>query len=74
MRAGTKAAAKYNLSVSLRSTAPLVGEPLAKRESFAECQSLPYKGRWHEVPERLDEGGPEEYFCAFWLAKKRSSE
>ena len=22
--------------------APLVGEPLAKRESFAECQSLPY--------------------------------
>ena len=53
---------------------PLVGEPLAKRESFAECQSLPYKGRWHEVPERLDEGGPEEYFCAFWLAKKRSSE
>ena len=65
MRSWTKAAAKYNLSVSLRSTAPLVGEPLAKRESLAECQSLPYKGRWHEVPERLYEGRPEEYFCAF---------
>ena len=101
MRSWTKAAAKYNLSVSLRdatarvaapsvcfaaarillaaaptappcfrhwrrsSPLPLVGEPLAKRESFAECQSLPYKGRWHEVPERLDEGRPEEYFCAF---------
>jgi hypothetical protein len=24
--------------------------------------------------ERLYEGGPEEYFCAFLLAKKRSSE
>ena len=100
MRSWTKAAAKYNLSVSLRSTRPgcgtqhslrsacvllaaaptatpcfrrwrrssllpLVGEPLAKRESFVECQSLPYKGRWHEVPERLDEGRSEEYFCAF---------
>ena len=39
----------YNLSVSLRSTAPLVGEPLAKRRSFPLCQSLPYKGRWHGV-------------------------
>ena len=33
-----------NLSVSLRSTAPLVGEPLAKRQSFAECQGLPSLG------------------------------
>ena len=33
-----------NLSVSLRSTAPLVGEPLARRQSFAECQSLPSLG------------------------------
>ena len=33
-----------NLSVSLRSTAPLVGEPLAKRQSFAECQGLPSVG------------------------------
>ena len=34
----------YNLSVSLRSTAPLVGEPLAKRRSFPLCQSLPSVG------------------------------
>ena len=33
-----------NLSVSLRSTAPLVGEPLAKRQGFAECQGLPSLG------------------------------
>ena len=32
----------YNLSVSLRSTAPLVGEPLAKRKSYPLCQGLPY--------------------------------
>ena len=28
----------------LRPTAPLVGEPLAKRQSFAECQGLPSVG------------------------------
>ena len=33
-----------NLSVSLRSTAPLVGEPLAKRRGFPECQGLPSVG------------------------------
>ena len=37
-----KASSLYNLSVSLRSTAPLVGEPLAKRQSFMPCQGLPY--------------------------------
>ena len=45
----------YNLSVSLRSTAPLVGEPLAKRKTFSLRQSLSYKERWHckAMPERL---------------------
>ena len=33
----------YNLSVSLRSTAPLVGEPLAKRRGFPVCQGLPQR-------------------------------
>ena len=42
-----------NLSVSLRSTAPLVGEPLAKRQSFAECQGLPSVG---EVARRRRDG------------------
>ena len=32
---------------------PLVGEPLAKRESFAVCQSLPSVG---EVASRSDDG------------------
>ena len=36
-------------SQSASQTAPLVGEPLAKRRSFPLCQSLPYKGRWHGV-------------------------
>ena len=42
-----------NLSVSLRSPAPLVGEPLAKRQSFAECQGLPSVG---EVARRRRDG------------------
>ena len=39
-------------------TAPLVGEPLAKRGSFAVCQGLSYKERWHceAMTERLDKG------------------
>ena len=39
-------------------TAPLVGEPLAKRRSFAVCQGLSYKERWHceAMTERLDKG------------------
>ena len=49
---------EINLSVSLRSTAPLIGEPLAKPETPSCCQSLPYKGRWHcgAMTERLYEG------------------
>ena len=39
-----KSPSSYNLSVSLRSPAPLVGEPLAKRRSFPLCQSLPSVG------------------------------
>ena len=42
-----------NLSVSLRSTAPLVGEPLARRQGFAECQGLPSVG---EVARRRRDG------------------
>ena len=41
------------LSVSLRSTAPLVGEPLAKRRSFPLCQGLPSVG---EVALRSNDG------------------
>ena len=46
----------YNLSVSLRSTAPLVGEPLAKRRSFPLCQSLPYKGQRRRPPPVAETG------------------
>ena len=42
-----------NLSVSLRSTAPLVGEPLAKRRGFPVCQGLPSVG---EVALRSNDG------------------
>ncbi len=48
-----QAPSSYNLSVSLRSTAPLVGEPLAKRRSFPLCQSLPSVG---EVALRSNDG------------------
>ena len=48
-----RAPSSYNLSVSLRSTAPLVGEPLAKRRSFPLCQSLPSVG---EVALRSNDG------------------
>ena len=43
-RASRSGCPSSNLSVSLRSTAPLVGEPLAKRRGFAECQGLPSVG------------------------------
>ncbi len=42
----------YNLQ-SASQTAPLVGEPLAKRQSFTECQSLPSIG---EVALRSNDG------------------
>ena len=48
-----QAPSSYNLSVSLRSTAPLVGEPLAKRRSFPLCQGLPSVG---EVARRRRDG------------------
>ena len=48
-----QAPSSYNLSVSLRSTAPLVGEPLAKRRSFPLCQGLPSVG---EVALRSNDG------------------
>ena len=48
-----KSLSSYNLSVSLRSTAPLVGEPLAKRRSFPLCQGLPSVG---EVARRRRDG------------------
>ena len=40
-------------SQSASQTAPLVGEPLAKRQSFTECQSLPSLG---EVALRSNDG------------------
>ena len=36
----------------LRPPAPLVGEPLAKRLSFAKCQRLSLWESWREAPER----------------------
>ena len=42
-----------------RSTAPLVGEPLAKRESLSKCQGLPSIG---EVARRSRDGGDEELY------------
>ena len=36
----------------LRPPAPLVGEPLAKRLSFAKCQGLSLWESWREAPER----------------------
>ena len=34
----------HTTSQSASQTAPLVGEPLAKRQSFAKCQGLPSVG------------------------------
>ena len=39
-----------------RSTAPLVGEPLAKRRSFTECQSLPSIGQRRRPPPVAEAG------------------
>jgi len=49
-RASRSGCPSSNLSVSLRS---LVGEPLARRQGFAECQSLPSVG---EVARRRRDG------------------
>ena len=43
----------HTTSQSASQTAPLVGEPLAKRQSFTECQSLPSIG---EVALRSNDG------------------
>ena len=43
----------HTTSQSASQTAPLVGEPLAKRQSFTECQSLPSLG---EVALRSNDG------------------
>ena len=43
----------HSTSQSASQTAPLVGEPLAKRQSFTECQSLPSIG---EVALRSNDG------------------
>ena len=61
-----------NLSVSLRSPAPLIGEPLAKPETPSCCQSLPYKGRWHcgAMTERLYEGQPTQIHARSWSKTK----
>ena len=67
-------------SQSASQTAPLVGEPLAKRLGFPPCQSLPYKGRWHAagVTERLDEVElslrPAGYLAKFHFSLDNTSE
>ena len=55
-----KALSLYNLSVSLRSTAPLVGEPLAKPFTLRGLPKLPTRGGGSAsaLTERLYEDGP----------------